>query len=150
MIKRWTRTAAPAAATSRASTSPSPAGSRNSGTSASAANSRSRAPTSSRSRSSGWSAAGAARPTTRSSAGSRRAVRRDLRAEELDDDAAGTRPVVEVDAHDLLPDPEQQLPAVERDGHRRPDQCGARVAVAVRVGVALVVLPAEVLGRDSL
>ena len=59
-------------------------------------------------------------------------------------------PVVEVDAHDLLPHAEQQLAVGERHRHRRADERGADVAVAVGVGVALVVLPAGVPRRDRL
>src|SRR5690242_8318262 len=70
--------------------------------------------------------------------------------QELDDDPPGAGPVVEVDEHDLLPGAEQQLAAGEGNRDRRPDEGGPHVAVPVGVGVALVVLPAVVLGDEAL
>jgi hypothetical protein len=73
-----------------------------------------------------------------------------LLAEELDDDLAAARAVVEIDADDLLPDTDLERAGPERDRHRRPDERGAHVAVPVGVGVAGVVLPRAVLGSDAL
>ena len=62
-------------------------------------------------------------------------------AEQLHDQTTLAGPVVEVDAHDLLPDADAQLAVGEWNGLRRPDHRGAHVRVAVGVGVARVVLP---------
>src|SRR6266498_1934392 len=73
-----------------------------------------------------------------------------LLAEELDNNLAAAGAVVEVDADDLLPHPDLQLAAVERDGDRRSDERSPDVAVAVGVVVTNVVLPPACLGGDIL
>jgi predicted RNA-binding protein with PIN domain len=58
--------------------------------------------------------------------------------------------IVEVDAHDPLERAHAELAVGERHGYRRPDEPGPHVAVAVGVGVPLVVLPVVVDRRDVL
>ncbi len=71
-------------------------------------------------------------------------------AEKLHDQAPGAGPIVEVDADDLLPGAHEQLAVGEGHGHRGPHQCRSGVAVAIRVGVAVVVLPLVALGGDAI
>ncbi len=49
-------------------------------------------------------------------------------------------PIVEVDQHDLLPGPESQAAADDRDGLRGPDQRSPLMGVGIAVMVEAVVL----------
>ena len=75
---------------------------------------------------------------------------RALLAGDGDHEAPAAGAVVEIDADHPLPDAEHHLGAGERDRDRRADEPCPDVAVAVRVGIALVVLPPSGLGGDSL
>src|SRR2546427_5343548 len=70
--------------------------------------------------------------------------------DELEDDFAIARPVVEVDKNQLLPCAQQQFTAFERDGQARLHQGGTDVAIAVHIPPPLVMLVMDVSRRDAL